>query len=337
MEKVTVAYSSSNAYAFLTGTSILSLYENNKDIKELDVFIFDTGIEQENVQKLNSIAEAYGRGITYIKMEPYIDKLRAHGMTAYNGSFATCMKLLITEYFPENIDRVLYIDSDTIVRGSIDELWKFDMKNNCIGMTIDCMNSKLKEGYGVAKDKKYCSGALVLYDLKSYREKGYTERILTFLKENTINFPFVEQDVLSVCFCDEISILPMQYNFISLYEKFSVQEIYHMYNLNDKIFYNETEYNNAKENPIIVHFPSVYISRPWYTDCISGWMDEYDKYLYADGNPFNTYVKEESNMGRMKKLQKFMYIHMNKCFYIRVQRWASNYLNYRVVKQATGK
>ncbi len=333
-DKISVAYASSDMYAFLAGTSILSLCENNKHIHELNIYILDVGIGIENRIKLNQISEFYGRKIEYISVNNYIEKLKKYGMTEYNGSYATCMKLLITEYFSDEIERLLYIDCDTMIRGPIDALWNCDMGNKCLGMTIDCMNSKLKKGYGMLANQKYCSGALVLYDMKRYRQFDCTTKIIMFLRKNKIKFPFVEQDVLNMCLVDWIYILPIKYNFISLYEKFSINEIYQMYNLDEEIFYNKKEYDNAKINPIIVHFPSVYFSRPWYTDCISGWTGEYDKYLYAPNNPYHNFAKGRSNMGFMSKVQQFLSIHLTRKFFVILEKIASNINTSMVLKKA---
>ena len=37
----------------------------------------------------------------------------------------------------KNIDKIIYLDGDTIVRGCLGELWNLDMKNKIIGMSIE--------------------------------------------------------------------------------------------------------------------------------------------------------------------------------------------------------
>lgn len=43
-----IVYSSSDSYAEIAGVSIVSLFENNKDIKEMVIYIIDNGISDSN-------------------------------------------------------------------------------------------------------------------------------------------------------------------------------------------------------------------------------------------------------------------------------------------------
>ena len=61
-----VIYASDNGYAWLMGISMLSLFENNKECKEINVYLFGDKISKDNEVKLNSIADNYGRNFSLI-------------------------------------------------------------------------------------------------------------------------------------------------------------------------------------------------------------------------------------------------------------------------------
>ena len=56
-----VIYSSDDNYARHVGIAITSLYENNQDIPQLTVYLIDDNISPENHQRLDAIAQKYGR------------------------------------------------------------------------------------------------------------------------------------------------------------------------------------------------------------------------------------------------------------------------------------
>ena len=58
-----IVYSSDDNYAQHTGVSIISLLENNKHFNEINIYIVDNDIKNENKIKLNNIANRYKRKI----------------------------------------------------------------------------------------------------------------------------------------------------------------------------------------------------------------------------------------------------------------------------------
>ena len=59
-----IVYSSSDSYAELCGISIVSLFENNKSCDEINVYVIDNGISNQNKEKLLSTAKHYSRNIS---------------------------------------------------------------------------------------------------------------------------------------------------------------------------------------------------------------------------------------------------------------------------------
>ena len=65
-------------------------------------------------------------------------------------------RLLMGNILSKNIDKIIYLDGDTIVRGCLGELWNLDMKNKIIGMSIEpTANKKRKEKLGLKEYPYY--------------------------------------------------------------------------------------------------------------------------------------------------------------------------------------
>ena len=53
-----IVYASDNRFAEILGVSLVSLYENSKDMDDIVVYILDSGIADDNRQKLISVCMA---------------------------------------------------------------------------------------------------------------------------------------------------------------------------------------------------------------------------------------------------------------------------------------
>eukprot|EP00474_Spongospora_subterranea_P006140 CRZ06598.1 hypothetical protein [Spongospora subterranea] len=87
--------------------------------------------------------------------------------------------LFLDVLFPINLDRVIFIDADQIVRGDISELWNLDLKGNPYAYTPFCDSNTLTEGFRFWKGgfwhdhlrgKPYHISALYVVDLRQFRK-----------------------------------------------------------------------------------------------------------------------------------------------------------------------
>ena len=80
-----IIYASNNAYAKYLGISMLSLFDNNHDLEEINVFILAQEIDLENTNHLRAIADKYQRNVKFIDISEF-DKLIPFefGTSGYN-------------------------------------------------------------------------------------------------------------------------------------------------------------------------------------------------------------------------------------------------------------
>lgn len=63
MDNINVVYAANDNYAALAGVSMLSLFENNKKCKKLNVYILSDRIQNANLNKLQKIGRNYQRDV----------------------------------------------------------------------------------------------------------------------------------------------------------------------------------------------------------------------------------------------------------------------------------
>ena len=166
-------------------------------------------------------------------------------------------------------ERVLYLDTDTLIANSILPLFSLDMKGKAVGAVT--------QNYPYAKEsikrlnydenKGYFNSGVLLIDLKQWRENNLMKQSIDYCVKNIEHLRFVDQDALNVIFQDNKCELPLCYNIIPA-------------NLNSDYYYTAEHLDEIKEavyRPVIIHYAS---SAPWY-------MDEYQHpmcYLWDETN-----------------------------------------------------
>lgn len=58
-----IVYASDDGFAEILGVSMVSLYENSKDMEFIAVYVLDSGITDTNKKKLESICKTYNRSL----------------------------------------------------------------------------------------------------------------------------------------------------------------------------------------------------------------------------------------------------------------------------------
>ena len=64
-----ICYATDNNYVMQAGVSLLSCLENNKSIKNINIYFLDDRIGEKNKEKLDAIASMYNRKIIFIPVK----------------------------------------------------------------------------------------------------------------------------------------------------------------------------------------------------------------------------------------------------------------------------
>ena len=271
-----ISYSSSDEYSEYTGISIISLFENNKNV-DLNVFIIDNGISKMNRDNIIKIAEKYKRKIVFIDGKRIEYELK-NKVPIFNGSFSTYSRIILDKIYPDYVDKILVLDSDTIINGSLESLNYLEFTDKIIAAVENPEfylneNINTEEKNIINLKKRYFNAGILYVNLKEWREKNFSNKIdkaISELKE----FKFVDQTILNYATdLEDYAKLPYKYNYWGhLWDKEHCNKI-HSFFLN---YFPVKEIIEAENNPIIIHYKG-YTSRPWFKESTSSMKD---KYLY---------------------------------------------------------
>src|SRR6266571_2288458 len=126
-KKLNILYQSNDYYGPITGVSMTSLMENNQDIDEINFFILDDQISEQNKQKMQAVCSQYNRAITFVNTDKILKALKKLKVAPFKNTYTTYFKLMALNDLPVNTDRILQLDGDTVINGSLKELCDVDL------------------------------------------------------------------------------------------------------------------------------------------------------------------------------------------------------------------
>ena len=170
----------------------------------------------------------------------------------------------------------------------------------------DTVNPYFVKAIGLSSDDRYINcGGVILIDLNKWREDKQEETFVNYVSEWNGNPPFVDQGTINkLC---KTGILPPSYNVINPMFMYTVEQIKDLFRINN--YYSQEEIDDAKNNPVIIHYTGELYNRPWCYECTHPLKDVYLHYLEMSpwkGNLYN------NSLSRNCKIQKFVY---EKCPY----------------------
>lgn len=119
----TIALGADYKYLNNAETTIKSILWNNDDVK---IYLLNFDIPQEWFVRVNQYAKQMGAEIVDAKFNP--DLLEDVVVSWHHINLLSYARCLIPMLVPE--DKVLYLDSDTIVVHSLNDLFKYDFDDN---------------------------------------------------------------------------------------------------------------------------------------------------------------------------------------------------------------
>ena len=163
-------------------------------------------------------------------------------------------------YLPEilnNINKVIYMDGDTIVLKDLNPLYDIDVNDVYASVARDGIYYRfIKEMKEMGLDKRgyYFNSGVMLYNLDLQRKENITDRLVNYVK-TTDDF-YGDQDALNVVFEDKLKAMSYRYNCIPTFfeeDDLNFLSKYHKEELPKEKFY-------IYENSTIIHYAG---SKPW--------------------------------------------------------------------------
>lgn len=316
--RLNLLYQFNEKYVPYAGVSIFSVLHHNRQVSEICIFIMGERLSYSAKKKIEQMVAAYNRVVRFIDTEFLIEKMKELDMPTYRGSYAANMRLFLDEVLDESVERILYLDSDTIVAGKLDELICIDMQRKTIGMALDSLGESHKKQIGLSEKDDYYNSGVILFDLQRWREKRYSEQIVRHVTEQRNNYPAPDQDLINLVCKDDIFRLDIRYNFQPIHGAFSDRHFLRV--MHPAVYYNVRQIGAARTEIVIYHCFRFLGEFSWHDGNLHPFGRIFDKYLEL--SPWKDYKKEKANVGLTIKIEKLLYRMLPRTLFLPVFKWA---------------
>ena len=301
--ELSVIYSSDNNYCIYMSTSIISLLENNKEFKYINIYVIENKISDENKEKLEKIVRRYQRNIIFINFEKYKSYLNLN--MQWNISISAYARLFVASMLPNNLDKILYFDCDTLIVNSLEELWNEDINNFYVAGVCDTVSGNTKQAIGLKNTDLYINSGMLLINLKKWREDNLEKNLLNFIDDYNGNVIHHDQGVINGVIKNK-KILPLRYNLMTSYLMMNRDDIIKFYKVEDS-FYSQEQIDEAINNPVYIHYTPGFTTRPWVKGCKHPYVDLYWKYLKL--TPWKDFKPIKNNEKFHVKMVNWIYLN----------------------------
>lgn len=250
--KISIAYAPDDKYVNQTVVSMKSALEHNKQV---EFIIMYSKLSAESMQKLGAV----GGSLRLIKM----DESQFADLTLSKWVTVQAWFRIKLPDLCKDLDKVLYLDCDTLIRGNLDELFSLDLTDKYL--------AGVKDVWGVSKYVKrldmksgvYVNSGMLLFNCDYCRKEHFFDKVVDFAKNNAKIIEFCDQDSINKVVDEHKVVVSPKYNYMDTwwrggYYEFEGEE--------------ETEYLQAKENPVIAHLTGL---KPAFKGCGNKFKDEW--------------------------------------------------------------
>lgn len=281
-----IVYNCDDGFAVHTAVSIASLFETNQNADSIEVFILGNGLKAETRERFMQLAESFSmpgrqRNITIIELADYQETLkRAFGGEIDTRGFnpTVLARLFAPQHLPEEIDRYLYLDSDTVVLGDIAALYAAELGNNICAMAAEpTIYAQTRAELGLTDDMPYYNSGVILTDRQRWEKEDISRRCIEYYaSEGRGGLDFPDQDILNYVLKGRVTALWPGWNFFSNYHYRSYRSL-----TANAAWYgalvNREDYDRARRHPAVVHFAGA--ERPWLRGNHNPYRNSYHRYL----------------------------------------------------------
>jgi lipopolysaccharide biosynthesis glycosyltransferase len=184
----------------------------------------------------------------------------------------TFARLLIPHLLPEDIDRVIYLDSDVVVCDDISKLWHSDVSRHAILAVRDTMEVVSHHDgilnyneLGIPEHAPYFNAGVMCMNLKRWRSENISERTFAYLRAFREVIRLADQEALNAIIWDDWAELDPRWN----------RQIFHRYYRKRRTHAASRQDGSEKS---LVHFTTG--EKPWRPGC--GYKERHLFFEYLD-------------------------------------------------------
>ena len=236
------------AYLPYLNTLLISIIRNNPSCR-FTVYLLHTSVSQTAVVQTKKILGEHGNLVMIEATDHGLD----NAPTTEQFPREMYYRIFASKYLPGDVDRVLYLDPDIIVNGSLAELYNIPLDGYYFaaashnGKVMRFINGKRLD---LKKECPYINSGVLLMNLDLLRKEQKYEDVFAYIEKKKSKLLLPDQDVISGLYGERILKLDTYiYNMTDRLYRF------------DRILGKRRSFEWFKDNSVIFHYCGK--NKPW--------------------------------------------------------------------------
>ena len=269
MTALHVAIVTDAAYAPWCATTMASCAEATADASTSFHVLHAPDLGVDDRDRLRDVAETRGAEVAFHPLdEVHLATLPSKGPDL--GGRVSWARIALADALP-GLERVVYLDADTLVTGSLAPLGVIDIQDAPVAavrnVTEPEMQPRLHE-LGVAPKDYFNAGVLVV-NLQQWRKEDASQALVEHVQRHR-DLVWFDQDALNSLFAGRWLSLSPRWN--------AMNSLWSWPDLAAEVF-GEDELRSATTNPAVLHFEGPGLAKPWHFLCEHPWRQQYQSVL----------------------------------------------------------
>ena len=227
MQQYNICYSLDSNYTEQLAVSITSILKNADIADNVNFYILDGGLTFEDKSQIELLKKIKPFNIQYISVDdndfkycPLLAEKDAKHKD-YHVTLPTYFRFKLSDFLPD-LEKVLYLDCDVIVKNSLKELFSINLNDYAVAMVKDVESKRESERLGL---KNYFNAGVMLVNLDYWRKNNVKDKLFDYAKNNPKNILWQDQDIINIVLSNEIKPINLKWNYqYFLYDKINEKD-----------------------------------------------------------------------------------------------------------------
>lgn len=226
---IKICYASDQNYAKYLALSMATVLMSKATDDNIKFYILDGGLTEKDRANILYLKKTAVCEINFITVSQETFRNCTLG-EAKHISTAAYYRLLLPDILPD-INKIIYLDCDVRVKGSLKELFNTNLEENYVGAVQDSVVPQMSQYWNL--NEYYNSGVLLL-DLNKLRKIKFTQNLTNYINQYDSKLLYPDQDIINLYFKHQIKPLDQKWNTL--------------------VFYHSDELKNQFKNTGICHY-----------------------------------------------------------------------------------
>lgn len=207
-EPIRVLFCCNPAFYQHLAVALVSMLENNQQAR-FDVHLVTSAHDERLEARLRRSIARYGTvtlTIRHVSLDGY-----AHFFVSSHITLESYLRILAADLLGAEIDRILYLDCDLVVLGTLSALWETDIGAHSLAAAPDLYGGFRRQALGMPANSPYVNAGVLLLNLARWRRERIAERLIRFIEDRG-ELTFHDQDAINAVLHDSILLLERRWN-----------------------------------------------------------------------------------------------------------------------------